>query len=787
MTNRQNIGIIGLGILLTGLSGRLNAQIYNWQTREVIPGTEGITPGPQMRLQEWNSTGHTLDYADLSGNLDLHGSSFVGSWLNQSRWNGADLTGAYFNYASADQTLAPVPTILQGADFSGTNLTNANFCNAVLTNANLTGTTVQGANFSVTTSNGFTAAQLYSTASYVSGSLQGIRLQGNDLTGWNFAGKNLTSASFCQGWVGAFTSPTYYTKLADADFTNAQIGAADFSLTTQNGFTADQLYSTASYKEGDLAGLQLRGNDLSGWNFAGRNLTNASFKWQRVGILSGSPIYATTLDNADLTDAVVTGADFGATGLTASQLCSTANYKSGQLQGLGLEFNDLAGCDLADKNLAGARFAGSELTNANLSGADLSGASFFFYDNAQAAATLAGADLRRANLSRASLVYCDLTGAQVADANLDHADLTATTLRDADLTNATIRGANLDDTTALGFTSAQFYSTITYKSGDLRDIGLECNDLTGWNFAGKALPGARFGEAVLTNADLSAANLSGASFFGWWGAATLNGTNLSGATVVGADFGNTTSKGFTKEQLYSTASYQAGDLHGIGLRRNDLTGWNLTNQNLTDADFFNATLTNANLSRADTRGADTRGTTNLTDDRLVTAITTNTILPDGHIAGLSLAAGQTLPIRDYHGGIAITIDNGMALAEGSILDILFADTTWGSTITLASGSTPDLAGTLRLGLADGANPAGLVGTTFHLFDWNGQLALGDRFDAITAPPGWAWDAGNLYAAGDITLTAVPEPAMLVLAMIGAGLALCRRYRTVPAQTVRGRQ
>ncbi|HOW72229.1 MAG TPA: pentapeptide repeat-containing protein [Phycisphaerae bacterium] len=152
MTNRQNIGIIGLGILLTGLSGRLNAQIYNWQTREVIPGTEGITPGPQMRLQEWNSTGHTLDYADFSGNLDLHGSSFVGSWLNESRWNGADLTGAYFNYVLASRTLAPVPTILQGADFSGANLTNANFCNAVLTNANLTGTTVQGANLSVTTS-----------------------------------------------------------------------------------------------------------------------------------------------------------------------------------------------------------------------------------------------------------------------------------------------------------------------------------------------------------------------------------------------------------------------------------------------------------------------------------------------------------------------------------------------------------------------------------------------------------------------------------------------------------
>ena len=36
-------------------------------------------------------------------------------------------------------------------------------------------------------------------------------------------------------------------------------------------------------------------------------------------------------------------------------------------------------------------------------------------------------------------------------------------------------------------------------------------------------------------------------------------------------FSETTSKGFTAQQLYSTASYQAKDLHGIGLDGNDLT------------------------------------------------------------------------------------------------------------------------------------------------------------------------------------------------------------------------
>ena len=44
-------------------------------------------------------------------------------------------------------------------------------------------------------------------------------------------------------------------------------------------------------------------------------------------------------------------------------------------------------------------------------------------------------------------------------------------------------------------------------------------------------------------------------------------------------------------QLYSTASYQAHDLTGIGLYGNNLAGANLAGQNLTNANFADATLT----------------------------------------------------------------------------------------------------------------------------------------------------------------------------------------------------
>ena len=43
--------------------------------------------------------------------------------------------------------------------------------------------------------------------------------------------------------------------------------------------------------------------------------------------------------------------------------------------------------------------------------------------------------------------------------------------------------------------------------------------------------------------------------------------------------------GITAAQLYSTASYQAHDLTGIGLDGNNLTGVNLAGQNLTNANF----------------------------------------------------------------------------------------------------------------------------------------------------------------------------------------------------------
>ena len=94
-----------------------------------------------------------------------------------------------------------------------------------------------------------------------------------------------------------------------------------------------------------------------------------------------------------------------------------------------------------------------------------------------------------------------------------------------------------------GFTKEQLYSTASYQQRNLRGIGLGYNNLTGWDFSGQDLTGADFGSSTLTNA------------------------NFAGAMVTGASFDETTSHGFTKEQLYSTASYQQRNLQGIELSR----------------------------------------------------------------------------------------------------------------------------------------------------------------------------------------------------------------------------
>jgi uncharacterized protein YjbI with pentapeptide repeats len=276
--------------------------------------------------------------------------------------------------------------------------------------------------------------------------------------------------------------------------------------------------------------------------------------------------------------------------------------------------------------------------------------------------------------------------------------------------------------------------------------------------------------------------------------------------VTGADFGSTTSYGFTKEHLYSTASYQSKNLRGIGLGGNDLRGWDFRGQDLSYATFhssygeynpgadlanadlsganlthtqrfglYNVNFTGTNLTAADIRGAYPKAY--LPD--LSGAVLRNTIMPDGKIAGLDLSSGEELVVRNFHGGpgeeavlIPVKISHHLTIANGGVLQLLFDADAWDSTISFQPDIPVALGGTLELVLSTDVNLTDQVGRTFDVFDWSGVDPTG-QFQ-VASP--YTWDLTNLYTTGDITLTAVPEPSAILLGACGLiALVIVRRY------------
>ena len=248
----------------------LHADVFRWDNGELIPGTEGITPGPNVDLSSLD-----LEYADLSGVN-----------LTRARLSGANLSNA---------------------DLSRANLTDATLSfGATLTNVNLSQALVTGTQFD---SSLLTKEQLYSTASYMTKTLRGIRLQSRGPGGWDFSGQDLTGARLSG-------------NLRDANFTGAIVTQASL----RGSFAEEQLYTTASYQARNLRGIDLSNSVLDGWDFRGQDLTEASFHQAKLADanfaganLSNASLRATTLTGANFEDSNLSRADLGfAVGFSAA-------------------------------------------------------------------------------------------------------------------------------------------------------------------------------------------------------------------------------------------------------------------------------------------------------------------------------------------------------------------------------------------------------------------------------------------------------------------------------------
>lgn len=127
MSARWQLSAVTLCLILAA-PFTLHAQIYRWDTGAVIPGTEGITPGPGVQLGSerhwelgvdwindgpWNTNERNLRYADFS-EFDLSESDFHQSWLDSADFSEANVTNASLNWST-----------LTDANLTGANLTNA--------------------------------------------------------------------------------------------------------------------------------------------------------------------------------------------------------------------------------------------------------------------------------------------------------------------------------------------------------------------------------------------------------------------------------------------------------------------------------------------------------------------------------------------------------------------------------------------------------------------------------------------------------------------------------------
>ena len=143
---------------------------------------------------------------------------------------------------------------------------------------------------------------------------------------------------------------------------------------------------------------------------------------------------------------------------------------------------------------------------------------------------LAGADLRRSNLSCARLTRAALDGARLGRSCGYFADLRRASLKQADLRGARFIGA---------FLNRADLTRADLSGASLRAAHLQDARLQGANLRGADLVWAALSRSDLRGADLSGANLTGGDL----NSADLRGVNLSGATLLNVDVSNFRSEG----------------------------------------------------------------------------------------------------------------------------------------------------------------------------------------------------------------------------------------------------
>jgi uncharacterized protein YjbI with pentapeptide repeats len=234
------------GVTLVETIGLTPEQVYS--TRSYRQSTLQGVSLLNRELESWDFSHQNLSFADLQN---------------------TNLTDADLSYATLDQT-----------EFLGSDLTRTDFSHA----------DVRGADFRAAVRiGGLTTTQIYATRSFAQHDLRRIRLDDNDLSGWDLSGQDLMGASFRNS------------RLADTDLSGALIEEVDFY---QSDISFDQIASTESYRNGSLKGVDLRLIPLVDWDLRGQNLSNSILGFTPNDCCDLPP----TIRNVDLSGATLNNA-----------------------------------------------------------------------------------------------------------------------------------------------------------------------------------------------------------------------------------------------------------------------------------------------------------------------------------------------------------------------------------------------------------------------------------------------------------------------------------------------
>lgn len=535
------LALICMSLLLVA-QGR--ADIFRWDNGDLIPGTEGVTPGPGVVLSQYE-----LAYAELS-DYDLA----------TAQLNGADLSFA-----------AMYDSNLSSANFDEANLTGADLHEAILAGATLNNAMVQRADFSSMYTR-LSKEQLYSTASYKEKDLSGIVLRQLNMSNWDFSGQNLANANLSNASVHGDLSGANLNNatlsntrlngaiLRGADLSNANLTLASLDYTDLTdaivkggnfhrvadrfgSFTKEQFYSTSSYKTGELTAIRLTNCELDGWDFHDQDLTNAQFSSSmlrsanfRGAKLAGAVFRDAHLDWASFDDADIRHANMGNSfSFSREMLVSTASFKAKDLTGFKfpsiIDGLDLRGFNLTDADFATSYFVFSRLDNAVIEGANFSAS------DVTKAHLYSTASYKNRRLSGVWLGYKDLQGWNFSQQNLAGALFNRSNVSNADFSGADVEAAYFINTTSFGFVASQLYSTASYQAKDLSGVALGENDLSGWDFTGQRLTDSYFNSSILAGTDFSFADTRGARWLDL-SSSIANNTIRPDGTILGVDLAN---------------------------------------------------------------------------------------------------------------------------------------------------------------------------------------------------------------------------------------------------------